>query len=293
MSPAGTLKNLGLAGVLAIAIIGCGQGQKGAEGALKGEGIAGAALTEEQKKARVDELRASLGAPAAQGAENPFAGPIDAVGLEPFWSLTLLEEFATFQRPGLEEISSFAGQRELFVNGAMVTSGPLSIALKPTPCTLSEGAETLPFSATVMFEGDAYEGCARPSSGDGGGIVGGWAMALPEFLPAIDTCLAKAQAKPARVSIAYLRQGMDETEAAGTPAVRIIEADGGRFECIINPAKPGGVELQPLSDRDTLTGEREPMFTRAPNAAPTGGCWKSEEARSGGGVVGWLSREAC
>lgn len=293
MVPAGALKHLGSVALLALSLTACGLGQKGGEGALKGEGVAGAALTEQQKKARADELRTSLGAPAAAGTPNPFAGPVDGVGLEPFWSLTLLEEFATFQRPGLEEISGLAGPRELFANGAFVTAGPLSIALKPTPCTLSEGAEALPFTATVMFEGDAYEGCARPSSGDGGGVVGGWAMALPEFLPAIDTCLGKAQAKPARVSIAYLRQGMDEAESAGVPAVRIIEADGGRFECIVDPAKPGGVELQPLSDRDILTGESEPMFTRAPNAAPTGGCWKSEEARSSGGVVGWLSREAC
>jgi uncharacterized membrane protein len=292
MSVAGTISRLVVAG-LALGLLGCGPKPDAGNGdtPLKGEGVGGQVLTEEEKQARVAALRSSLGAPASADSSNNYNQPIEALGVEPYWTLTLLEEFATFQRPGLEEISGYTAQREVFAEGEFISVGPLAVAIRPAACTLGERAEQLPYKVTVMFEGDSFEGCGRAAGETG--LTGGWAMALPEMLPAVDACLSKAQAKPGRVTIAYPRQSLDETEGAVTPAVRVLEADGGRFECVIDASKPGGVELQALSDRDQISGENEPVFTRSPTAAPKGDCWKSEEAKVNGATVGWFSRKSC
>jgi len=244
------------------------------------------AMTEADLQAQSAALLAKLGAPAAAAARAQYAGAFDAFGVEPDWRLTLLPDFVSFSRPGLEEITAIPSARDIRQLGAYVAAGPLSIALTAGACTYSEGGESFPFTATVLFEGVAYEGCARAGTGEAA-AVRGWEVNLPQLLPAIDACLARVQARPGRVTISYVN---DE----GQTAVRLLEADGGRSECLVAPDGATVASVDPLADRDVFPGERDPLFTRAPSSPPPASCYSNEEVKgSSGATLGWLSRKTC
>jgi uncharacterized membrane protein len=246
------------------------------------------ALTEDDMRAQAAAMLAKLGAPADAATRAQYEGAFDAVGIEPDWNLTVLGDYVAFTRPGLEEVSAIPSPRDFRAQGVYVGAGPLAIAISAGGCTYTEGGESYPFKATVLFEGIAYEGCARQGAGATvGASTRGWAVDLPQLLPAIDTCLARAEAKPARVTIAYV-------DEEGRAAVRLLEADGGRSECISTLDGASIVGIEPLADRDSFRGERDPLFTRAPTAAPAGSCYASEEVKgSNGATMGWLSRKTC
>lgn len=283
-----TATRLAVATVL-VALAACGQNR--GEDAAGGPGLSGPsrpALTEEDMKAQAAALLAKLGAPADATVRAQYEGAFDAVGAEPDWTLTVLPEYVSFSRPGLEEVTAIPSPRDIRARGAFIAAGPLSIALSAGACTYTEGGESYPFSATVLYEGIAYEGCARAGEGATAGVASrGWAVDLPQLVPAIDACLQRVEAKPGRVTIAYVNE---ENQAA----VRLLEADGGRAECTASLDGATIVSVEPLSDRDTFRGERDPLFTRAPATAPAGACYTNEEVKgSAGATLGWLSRKTC
>lgn len=270
-----------------VALAACNQ-QKPADGDGPGGSDGGTrpAMTEEDLRQQAQKLLAGLGAPAAPAARLPYEGAFEAVGAEPDWKMTLLNDFVTFSRPGLEEVSGVPSARDIREKGAYVMAGPLTIAVQAGACTYVEGGESYPYTATVLFEGVAYEGCARPGAG-AAGQSSGWAVALPHLLPAIDACLTRVQARPGRVTYAYVNE-------EGQTAVRIAEADGGRSECLVAPDGATVARVDPLSDRDVFRDERDPLFTRAPAKPPASSCTTSEEVKgSNGATVGWLSRKTC
>ncbi len=277
-----------LAASLLVVLAACGQRDPSS-----GEGAPGLstsdrpAMTEADLQAQSAALLAKLGAPAAAAARGQYEGAFDAVGAEPDWRLTLLPDFVSFSRPGLDEITAVPSARDIRQLGAYVAAGPLSIAVTAGACTYTEGGESYPFSATVLFEGIAYEGCARPGAGEAASSSRGWATDLSQLLPAIDACLARVQARPGRVTIAYVN---DEGQAA----VRLLEADGGRSECLVSPDGATVAGVEPLADRDVFRGERDPLFTRAPASPPPASCYSNEEVKgSSGATMGWLSRKTC
>lgn len=266
----------------------CGQGGPGeSEG---GPGLATSqrpALTEADLRQQSAALLAKLGAGADAATRAQYEGAFDATGAEPDWTLVLLPDYVAFTRPGLEEVTAIPSPRDFRAKGMFVEAGPLSIAVAAGACTYAEGGETFPFSATVLFDGIPYEGCARAGAAVAGANARGWAVDLPQLVPAIDACLARVQARPGRVTIAYVNE---ENQAA----VRLLEADGGRAECIASLDGAQIVSVEPLADRDTFRGERDPLFTRAPAGAPAGACYASEEVKgSSGATLGWLSRKTC
>lgn len=278
---------------LVLMLAACGRGQQGTS--QSGEGLGESQrpeITEEELKAKSAALLAKLGAPADAATKARYEGDFEAVGAEPDWRLTLLKDgYASFTRPGLEQIDSTFGARDVRQLGVYVEAGPLSIAVAGGPCTYVEGGESYPFSATVLYEGIAYEGCARAGATAAAEPTGtrarGWAVDLSQLLPAIDACIARASARPARVTIAYVNE-------EGQAAVRLLEADGGRSECLSSLDGARIASFEPLADRDVFRGERDPMFTRAPAAAPSNSCLASEEVKgSGGATLGWLSRKSC
>jgi uncharacterized membrane protein len=278
---------------LMLTLAACGRGQDGTTQSGTGLGEAQRPeITEEELRAKSAALLAKLGAPADAATKARYAGDFEAVGAEPDWRLTLLKDgYVSFTRPGLEQIDAIPGARDLRQLGAYVEAGPLSIAVAAGPCTYGEGGESYPFSATVLYEGIAYEGCARAGAATTAEPTGararGWAVDLSQLLPAIDACIARASARPARVTIAYVNE-------EGQAAVRLLEADGGRSECLSSLDGAAIASFEPLADRDVFRGERDPMFTRAPANAPAGSCTTSEEVKgSGGATLGWLSRKSC
>jgi uncharacterized membrane protein len=281
------------AGLVLLALAGCNRGEEGAS--QSGTGLADQqrpAITEEELRAKSAALLAGLGAPADAATKKLYEGDFEAVGAEPDWRLTLLKDgYASFTRPGLEQIDAIPGPRNFRAGGAFVEAGPLAIALVAGPCTYVEGGESYPYRATVLFDGIAYEGCARVGAETADAPASprrrGWAADLSQLLPAIDACIARAQARPARVTIAYV----NEENQAG---VRILESDGGRSECLVSLDGASVASFEPLADRDVLSGERDPLFTRAPASPPGGACMTSEEVKgSSGATLGWLSRKSC
>lgn len=234
------------------------------------------------------ETLAALGGPAsaaqraAYEGEFQASGGIDGLGSsEGAWELTLLNDYAQFARPGLGEDGGIPGDRDYRERGMRVVAGPLTITISQQACTASD--VELPYTAHVLFEGVAYEGCARR------GVIEGdrptWASVLPELMPAINTCAARASSRPIRVTFA---SALDE----GETLVRVRESNGSRRECIVTG---GAVSVyEPLSDDDRRNGEGDPEFQPGGSSPSVRNCRAVEPAvdRSGS-QLGWLIRNSC
>lgn len=275
-------------------------------GALMGLVLGAAALTACQRQAPSDEegpsvptnaereaeiaaeTLAALGGPAnaeqraLYEGEFQASGGIDALGsAEGAWELSLLEDYAQFTRPGLGEDGGIPSERDYHERGMRVVAGPLTITISQQPCSAS-GVE-LPYTAHVLFEGVAYQGCARR------GVIEGerptWASVLPELMPAINTCMERAASRPARVTFA---SALDEGEVL----VRIREANGSRRECIVTS---GAVSVyEPLSDVDRRSGEGDPEFQPGAARPAARSCRSVEPATDRTGEqLGWLIRNSC
>lgn len=223
----------------------------------------------------------SIGAPLKDAAASPFQGDFEAVGEEPHWTMDLLADWVSFTRLNLPGIGALPSNRRYGANGLALEAGPLAVVLTAGPCTATSG-DVHEFSAAVRHDGVLYQGCARRLVA-GERASAGWSTNLPELMPAISTCLARVKAAPAQVTIAY-------QNAEGEISVRLLEADGGRNECITRNAGRDIRYFEAIADLDILTGEREPLFTPAPDLPPQGPCFATEPAPDS---LGALSRRVC
>jgi uncharacterized membrane protein len=246
---------------------------------------------EEREAALAAEQLAALGGPAnAQQralyeGEFQASGGIDALAsdgasAEGAWEMRLLTDYAQFSRPGLGEDGGITGERSYYERGMRVVAGPITITIMQQPCTAS-GIE-LPYVAHVIFEGVSYEGCARSGIEEGARVT--WASVLPELIPAIDACLTRVTARPARVTFAT---SLDE----GQVSVRLRDADGARRECIASASGGEVAVFEPISDVDRRAGEGDPEFQRG-GAQPRGQCVEPANG-PGGEQLGWLIRRSC
>jgi hypothetical protein len=173
-----------------------------------------------------------------------------------------------------------------------VVAGPLTITLSAQSCAASSGE--LPYTAHVLFEGVAYQGCARRGINPGERPT--WASVLPELIPAIDACLARASSPTARITFAA---AIDE----GQVSVRMRGSDGSRNECIADASGRVSV-FEPLSDVDRRSGEGDPEFVRGESQPRPGNCRSveavtvrvpsdDEEAEDEIVHLGWLIRRTC
>lgn len=282
-APIGTLA----AALAACALLAaCSQQQSGEAGQT------GAVDVEEQQRTEAAQQLAALGGPASAEQRALYGGEFTASGSnadlgsgEGVWELRLLNNYAQFVRPGLGEDGGITGQRDYRQQGMRVSAGPIIITLRAESCPIP-GGEALPYVADVLFEGVAYRGCARRGVTEGERPT--WAAVLPELIPAIDACLARAAARPARVTQASIL-------AEGQVSVRIREADGGRQGCVATADGASVVAFDPLLDTDRLFGEGDPEFLRAPGTAPRAtNCRTVSEAQSEAGeLLGWLMRSTC
>lgn len=266
----------------ALSLSGCGLGSKPADkdaSTTRDQDTPG--ITEAQIEAKAKAMLATLGAPATPEQKVVFQGDFEAAGDEPGWRLVFTPDYVSFERPGLDTVSAAAVQRDFRAQGLFAVAGPLSIAIQSTAC--SYGTDNYPYTASVLFEGVVYDGCARTSAGVPKSNRG-WAERVHQYLPAIDLCLSKVTAKPGRVTIAYVNED-------GQNVVRVLENDGGREECVTSPDQTQVMSFEPLSDRSVFEGERDPLFTRSPTAAPKG--YSSEQVLDlNGHAIGYLSRKS-
>lgn len=251
-----------------------------------------AAPTNAEREAEIAaEQLAALGGPADAATRGLYegefeaSGAIDALGSgEGAWELQLLTDFAQFNRPGLGQDGGVPGDRDYRERGMRVVAGPITITLMTQDCALANGV-SLPYVAHVLFEGVAYQGCARRGVAEG--ERASWASVLPELMPAIDACLARVTSRPARVTTAST---LDE----GMVSVRIRESDGSRRECIADYAGAAVSVYEPVSDLDRRAGEGDPEFQRSANPPRADQCRNVVEARDGAGErLGWLLHRTC
>lgn len=251
------------------------------------EGAAGPTNAEREAEIAAQTL-AALGGPAnaeqraAYEGEFQASGGIDDLGSsEGAWELSLLEDYAQFSRPGLGDDGGITNERDYRERGMRVVGGPLTITLMLQPCTAS-GIE-LPYTAHVLFEGVAYQGCAR--RGIDAGERPTWASVLPELLTSVDACVARASSPPVRVTFAA-------ELGEGEVSVRTREANGSRHECITVGGEVSVYET--LSDVDRRSGEGEPEFQRGGAAPSAGRCRTVEPALDRAGEqIGWFIRNSC
>ena len=246
----------------------------------------------EREAGMAAEQLAALGGPADAATHALYTGEFEASGTlddvgsgEGAWELKLLNDYAQLVRPGLGQDGGIPGEREFHQGGMRVVAGPLTITLMARQCTLPNHVTT-PYTANVLFEGVAYQGCAR--RGVSADSSSSWASVLPELIPAIDACLARVTSRPGRVTTA---SALDE----GQVSVRIRENDGSRRDCIVDAAGGAVSVYDSVSDLDRRSGEGEPEFQRGASAPRAGRCQSVEEAKDAqGGHLGWLvHRGAC
>jgi hypothetical protein len=239
---------------------------------------------EREAQLAADQL-AALGGPANAAQRALYEGefhasggldPNSGEGTEAAWELRLLTDYAQFARPGLGEDGGIPGERDYRERGMRVVAGPLTITIRQETCT-SSGLQ-LDYVASVLFEGVAYEGCARRGIDDGARSTT-WASVLPELMPAIDACLGRVTSRPARITFA---SSIDE----GQVMVRIRESSGVRRECIADASGAGVSVYEPVSDLDRRAGEGDPEFQRG-GAQPSGRCVTQAQG------LGWLIDRNC
>jgi uncharacterized membrane protein len=257
---------------------------------------AGGPSNAEREAELASEQLAAIGGPAsaqqralyegefqASGGIDALSSEGDVASAEGAWELRLLDDYAQFSRPGLGEDGGITGERDYRERGMRVVAGAVTITIMQQACTAS--GTQLDYVANVLFEGVAYQGCARRGIDEGQRPT--WASLLPELMPAIDACMTRVTARPARVTFA---SSIDE----GQVSVRIRESDGSRRECITG-ADGGDVALwEPISDIDRRAGEGDPEFQRGGNQPRAANCRAVEAAVGRGGEqLGWIIRRSC
>ena len=245
--------------------------------------------TNEQREAAIAAQQlAALGGPADAATQANYTGEfqasggLDADSDEGAWELSLLSDYAQFTRPGLGDDGGIPGDRQYHEHGMRVVAGPLTITIQQQAC--QAGPTQQAYVAHVLFEGVAYEGCARRGVQQGERPT--WASVLPDLMPAIDACLAHVTSRPARVTFAG---AIDE----GQTSVRLRESDSTRRECIVD--SNGAVSAyDAVSDLDRRGGEGDPEFVRGANQPRAERCRTVTQANGRDGVVlGWLIRRSC
>lgn len=238
------------------------------------------------------EQLAALGGPASAEQRALYEGDFQASGAlgdvgagEGAWELQLLADYAQFVRPGLGQDGGLPGERDFHEHGMRVSAGPLTITIRHETCALPNGVN-LDYSAHVLFDGIAYRGCAQRGLREG--PRPSWASVAPDLLPAIDACLQRVTAPPARVTIA---SALDE----GLVSVRLRQANGRRDECVVSADGARINAFEPVSDLDRRSGEGDPEFLRAPGPPPREQPCRGVEAidSAEGARLGWLVRRTC
>jgi uncharacterized membrane protein len=239
------------------------------------------------------EQLAALGGPANAAQRALYEGEFQAsggiaalngegAGAEGAWELRLLTDYAQFSRPGLGEDGGIAGERNYRADGMQVAAGPLTITIMQQACSAS-GVQ-LDYVAHVLFEGVAYQGCARRGIDEGARPT--WASVLPELIPAIDACMGRVTARPGRVMFA---SSLDE----GQVLVRIRENNGARRECIAPAAGGEASVFETISDVDRRPAEGDPEFQRDMTRPREEACRVEPALSRSGEQLGWLIRRAC
>lgn len=158
---------------------------------------------------------------------------------------------------------------------------PVTVELQAGPCQNDDG-EIDPYFATVRMGPSEINGCAAETA-----PVDRWSNYLGAYLPAIDACLAEMSGEADHVSLAYTLSG-------GATGIRLVDHDGGSWECATREDGHRVNSLRPIDAADVILGEGDPIFVRSamPDAAMS--CYVFESVREADGhLIGALGYDAC
>lgn len=164
-----------------------------------------------------------------------------------------------------------------------ITAGgePVDIEMQAGPCRTADGA-TWQYFVTADLAGRQLTGCgAEVAEQDR------WSNYLPDYLPAIDTCLAEFRAPPVHVSLAY-------TLAGGEIGVRIVDGETQTWECATRDNGTAINSLRVVGAADAMFGEGDPIFVRGVYPEFGEGCYVYETVREADGtLIGSFGHDAC
>jgi uncharacterized membrane protein len=233
-------------------------------------------------------------------------------GEEPFWQLEASRTTAVLNRfaaKGKEVIFRGAPQTFTYLTPAAViwrgdtTHLPretLVVALREESCrsTMAD-AQPSPWRAILSLKtGEALTGCCTVLAGYDVKVApiadlrkkaqDDWARALPEFLPAINLCLAGEEA-PAKW-VAKAGPGGN-----GMATVRMIQAADKIVDCEADISGKGMAKIVAVAASDPpLAGAGNPRFYPARDMAPMVRCGKLERVIGrNGAVAGYLHYDPC
>jgi hypothetical protein len=283
---------LGLLLATAVFLAACGGGDGGADSA-GGDAPADSAFQ------AASELP-SLGPEATPDVRVLYEGEFEAFGSlsglegaegEGSWRLRLADDFVQLIRPGLEDVSAFTIERGYYQQGMRAQAGPFVVTIASNACPTPTG-ETLPYTASVLFEDFLYEGCARRGLAQPGEELT-WAVDLEALIPAIDACLAAGAGSGAVVTLASIMPPTDSGQAL--VSVRLRDGSRVRRECLATPDGSQVIGIEVLADADVWTGEGEAEFTRASGRAPAAARCRSvvPVSSAGGTALGWIAQRTC
>jgi uncharacterized membrane protein len=233
-------------------------------------------------------------------------------GEEPFWQLEASRTTAVLNRlavKGKEVIFRGAPQTFMYLTPAAVVwrgdtthlpKETLVIALREEACR-STMADTppSPWRAILSLKtGEALTGCCTVLAGYDVKVApiadlakktqDDWARSLPEFLPAINLCLASDEARAKWVAKAAPGPN-------GAATVRMIQAADKAVDCEADLSGKGAAKIVAVTAADPpLAGAGNPRFYPVRDMAPMVRCGKLERVVGRNGTVtGYLHYDPC
>jgi hypothetical protein len=128
-----------------------------------------------------------------------------------------------------------------------------------------------------------YDARVAPVWSAAGKAADDWARALPDLLPAINACAARAGPK--------LRAVAGAAASGGSVKVRIVETAGNAVECTVDISGRGAITLTPASAPPQAAG---PVFYPSRDPAPIVACGRLERVLTPrGAIAGYVHYEPC
>ena len=168
--------------------------------------------------------------------------------------------------------------------GLLLALGACTTTTPPSPESASTGTR-FPSSAAAEHKEPTIAAPAPPSVLDEAQNTADWSRYLPEILPALRACLAKATA-PAHVLNA-------QPLANAQVRAWIVDGSGQRWDCqaLLSGSQ---VNTWQVLAKDTVVALGAPQLILEPQSAPSGSCWQNERLKDANGqAIGWLAYPQC
>ncbi|KFN51396.1 hypothetical protein [Arenimonas composti] len=167
--------------------------------------------------------------------------------------------------------------------------------LTPLACFPPEGGNAKPYTAALSWpDGRREDGCCSAVRGldvhhapdfHAPEDSADWSAWIPRRLAGIEHCALDAGVDVR--AVVHVREG-----AAGRLVVRLRDSDGGRYDCLLDPAGGDIEAVTAVAAADVLRGEgRSEWLPADPDRAPALQCGHVFATRDGDGELrGWLHR---